>query len=73
MADLLDIALLPDHTSAFPVWHYPAPKRTPQKCPVCDGKGTIPIGFYSDIAVGGDMQEPTCRTCKGDGIVWDWN
>lgn len=45
-----------------------------QICPVCHGKGTMPKRFYE----GDDSWRPsdcggervTCRTCRGEGIVW---
>jgi len=38
---------------------------SPFRCPVCEGKRTVPPGFY----VAGSPAEP-CRTCRGEGIVW---
>lgn len=38
-----------------------------QKCPVCEGKGRAPGGFYGDtgqLTVG-----EKCRTCKGKGVL----
>lgn len=47
---------------------------TSHKCPICDGHGTVPGGFY--LATGGAQSlssnraaEP-CRACGGTGIVW---
>jgi hypothetical protein len=57
-----------DDIPAVPHWE--PPKRVAQRCPVCDGRGTVPIGFYSDIPIGGSTQEPTCRFCGGLGGVW---
>ena len=34
------------------------------KCPVCDGRGTVPLGFYND-----ESQEQ-CKACAGRGIVF---
>lgn len=36
----------------------------PHKCPVCDGKGKMPMGFYRE----GMAEE--CRSCEGRGLVW---
>ena len=42
----------------------------PYICPVCDGRGSMPPGFYdSAIALNSTQREP-CRTCNGTGIVW---
>ena len=48
----------------------------PHQCPVCFGRGTVPNGFYSQLASG--VQEVTtsgivpeqCRSCGGSGVVW---
>lgn len=41
----------------------------PVKCPICEGKGKVPAGFYPDESptVAGWV---TCRTCKGSGVLW---
>lgn len=43
----------------------------PHRCPICDGKGTVPIGFYggdvSGVYLGSLLM---CRACEGKGIVW---
>src|SRR5208282_6077669 len=41
---------------------------TPHKCPVCNGRGKVPAGFYGDQ--GTDVSEPPCRSCHGSGLVW---
>lgn len=35
----------------------------PHRCPICRGSGKI------DTPIGVQMAE--CRTCKGEGIVWE--
>lgn len=48
-----------------------------QKCPVCNGRGTVSPGFYSkdgftspyNAASTAPMRE-TCQACGGKGIVW---
>ena len=50
-----------------------APK-TCAKCPVCEGKGMVPAGFYGAIGaehwtVGTLTPEP-CRSCNQTGVVW---
>lgn len=34
------------------------------KCPVCEGKTTVPVGFYEDKTI-------TCKACSGRGVVFD--
>ena len=44
---------------------------TPHRCPVCNGVGKVPAGFYSmGIASTTSMPE-TCRSCNGTGIIWE--
>lgn len=53
-------------------WHWIRPYQLqPYRCPVCNGKGIVPVGFYSTGAVSTNTatDEP-CRTCHGKGIVW---
>lgn len=35
-----------------------------QKCPVCEGKQTVPGGFYYDSLV-----REKCRSCNGNGVL----
>ncbi len=45
------------------------------KCPVCDGKGIVPAGFYlsaTDIITVGSTAPETCKSCNGAGILWDY-
>ena len=47
----------------------------PYRCPVCDGRGTVPAGFYDGdngcgTATTSSITPETCRTCHGTGIVW---
>lgn len=48
-------------------------KKSPFRCPVCNGKGVVPNGFYT--SVGGSWQSTSlspekCRTCNGTGVIW---
>lgn len=46
--------------------------RVPHRCPVCDGKGRVPSGFYAPEGTV-RLDEPrmeVCRSCFGSGIVW---
>lgn len=49
-----------------------------QKCPVCEGRGIVPYGFYDMVPPGyiyvqpessAVPQPPKCRACRGDGIL----
>jgi len=40
----------------------------PHKCPVCNGKGVVPGGFYSSVGDYGSSIT-TCRSCV-NGIIW---
>lgn len=39
-----------------------------EKCPICNGRGEVPAGFYSG-APSPDGRRETCRTCGGSGLV----
>jgi hypothetical protein len=46
--------------------------KTPHKCPICLGRGTVPKGFYSstgDSWFSDGLFEP-CKQCVGTGIIW---
>lgn len=43
----------------------------PCKCPVCEGKGIVPAGFYNISRYDStSMSDEQCRSCNGTGIVW---
>lgn len=45
----------------------------PYRCPVCNGTGLVPNGFYTRTISywpTTDVTPETCRTCKGTGIFW---
>lgn len=45
-----------------------------QKCPVCEGRGTVKHNFYADKKVKSrDRAEVICKSCKGTGIVYVWD
>lgn len=39
---------------------------TPSRCPVCEGRGAVPAGFYSTP---GEAARETCRSCGGSGVI----
>ena len=43
---------------------------TPHRCPVCNGTGTVPYGFYLQISPTSVASFETCRQCKGEGYIW---
>jgi hypothetical protein len=43
-----------------------------QKCPICEGHGKVPQGFYGSLSpfyTGTAINLETCKTCKGAGII----
>lgn len=44
------------------------PLRRPWMCPICQGHGHVPAGFYTDCSPTTLIPEK-CRTCGGRGIV----
>ena len=50
------------------------PPQQPYKCPVCEGRGVVPQGFYDVLPgfVGSTTSTApeTCKTCGGSGIIW---
>ena len=42
----------------------------PKKCPICEGRGFVPINFYKDGSENSTATVETCRTCNGEGILW---
>ena len=49
----------------------------PYKCPICEGRGLVPNGFYSaigvDYCVYSNVNPEKCRSCNGTGIIWSNN
>ena len=41
--------------------------RAPYKCPICDGRGTVPVDFYYQQTT---EVSTRCKSCSGNGIVW---
>lgn len=46
------------------------PIEHPHKCPVCDGRGFVPMEFYGAKDVIERLCTTDCHTCKGEGILW---
>lgn len=45
----------------------------PHRCPVCNGNGLVPNGFYMQTSGNWSTTNITpemCRSCSGVGIVW---
>lgn len=46
----------------------------PYKCPICEGRGIVPGGFYNTTVSGGYSVSTNtteqCRSCMGSGIMW---
>lgn len=45
----------------------------PHRCPVCNGNGLVPNGFYMQTSgywSTSSITPETCRSCNGTGIVW---
>jgi len=43
---------------------------TPHCCPICQGRGEVPPGFYIGSVFTRAISE-TCRTCQGTGVLWE--
>lgn len=49
-------------------------KGSPFRCPICNGTGFVPIGFYSNTSgecAASETVTENCRSCDGTGIVWN--
>jgi len=44
--------------------------RTPYRCPVCGGRGTMPHDFYTRLGASNATGPVQCRSCGGSGIVY---
>lgn len=52
----------------------PIIRHHPHICPVCNGRGFVMAGFYSSFTgefTTSAIEQETCRTCNGSGIIWD--
>lgn len=41
----------------------------PYRCPVCEGRGTMPCNFYTRATMAGDTAQVQCKSCNGTGII----
>lgn len=48
---------------------FPWPVQTWQRCPVCEGCGTVPADFYLRLGSATSTSRQQCKTCEGHGIV----
>jgi len=47
---------------------------TPHRCPICNGNGLVPNGFYNQTSgmwCTTDTAPECCKSCNGKGIVWE--
>ena len=44
--------------------------KVPFKCPVCEGRGQVPSGFYTGMGGVVSTVSERCQTCHGTGIIW---
>ena len=47
--------------------------KIPHKCPICEGNGKVPNGFYRQTSgewCTADATPEMCLSCMGTGIVW---
>ena len=45
----------------------------PYKCPVCEGRGQVPSGFYTNTTGSwaiANFGNEVCRSCQGTGVIW---
>lgn len=47
--------------------------KKPHLCPVCVGRGLVQRGFYNvgNVYDTTDATPEVCKTCGGNGIVWE--
>lgn len=43
----------------------------PYVCPVCEGRGAVPPGFYGTMTTAAGLAAlGLCRSCGGSGVLW---
>lgn len=45
------------------------PERRPWRCPICEGRGTVPLDFYTQCGASTGTKREQCRACYGRGVV----
>lgn len=40
-----------------------------QKCPICEGRGIVPKGFYASLRRLSKKESEQCRLCTGHGAI----
>ncbi len=50
-------------------------EKVPYKCPICEGRGIVPNGFYSIPVQQGTFTSnstspETCKGCGGTGVIY---
>ena len=66
--DVLKKTTYPPRRDPLPI--PPQPSLQPHRCPVCDGRGSVPAGFYSPANTTGSANPEPCRSCGGQGVLW---
>ena len=51
-------------------WNEPVACTRAIRCPVCDGRGSVPVGFYDHGGFSTSTNSLECRACLGKGILW---
>lgn len=73
LSDAESIQELEETTKTSPPIADVSKSLTPHRCPVCNGNGIVPNGFYTQTSghwSTSSITPETCRTCSGAGIVW---
>jgi len=42
----------------------------PYRCPVCEGRGNVPAGFFTRMVDSTSTVPDPCWPCGGTGIIW---
>lgn len=59
----------PRPPAGYTPWYMPVRKQ-PHLCPVCEGRGFKPMGFYTGENGASGARPVKCRTCRGEGVLW---
>ena len=44
--------------------------KKPHTCPVCGGRGSMPVNFYDRADATFNTGPVQCKTCLGRGVIW---